>query len=281
MIKFGNYNNLKVMRKKEYGYFLDGQTGNTSDDILLPNKNISQEEVNIGDRLDVFVYRDSQKRLVATQKKTKACAGEVAVLKVCDNTDIGSFVDIGLERDVLVPFRERTYKVFVDESYPFYVYVDKSGRLAATLDIEDHLLTNSSLQLGDKCNAYVIDFQSNGTAVVCIEPDKLGIILKDEYYSSIKEGDYLKDLRVIREYEDGRLGLSTRGERIDEMSNLEKSILSYLEGNDGYMSFNDKSDPEDLRMVFSTSKKNFKRTLGTMMKKGLIRQDEDGTYLVK
>lgn len=281
MIKIGEINKLKVLRKKDYGYFLDGQTKEKSDDILLPNQNIVDESsINLNQELEVFIYKDSQNRLIATQKKSKAMAGQVAILEVCDNSEIGSFIDIGLERDVLVPFRERKYKLFEEEKYPFYIYVDKSGRLAATTDIGPYLSLEAPLKKGDTCNGYVFGFQSNGTALICIEPNYYGLILKDEYYTSLREGDHLEGLRVIKTYEDGKLGLSTRAEKEEELDKLAKNILSYMEGNDGYMRFNDKSDPEELRLVFSTSKKNFKRSLGTLMRYGLVRQDDKGTWLL-
>lgn len=279
MIEVGKINKLKVVKRKEYGFFLvdDEKTK----EILIPNGNIEQgKKLEIGEETEVFVYRDSQGRLVATHKTPKAMAGEIKVLKVVENTEIGSFIDIGLERDVLVPFRERKYPIFEDENYPFYLYVDKSDRLAATTDIEMHLNTDGKLEDGQMCNGYVYGFQSNGTALVCIEPDISGIILREEYYRTLKEGDFLENLRVIKIYEDGKVGLSTRNERKEEMDTLEKRILSYMEGNDGFMRFNDKSDPEELRVVFNTSKKNFKRTLGTMMKNKKIKQDEDGTWLI-
>ena len=281
MIKIGEVNKLKVLRKKDYGYFLDGQTKDTSDDILLPKQNIIDENrISLNQDVEVFVYKDSQNRLVATQKEPKAMAGQVAILEVCDNSEIGSFIDIGLERDVLVPFRERKYKLFEEEKYPFYIYVDKSGRLAATTDIGPYLSLEANLKKGDVCSGYVFGFQSNGTALVCIEPNYYGLILKDEYYTSLREGDRLEGLRVVKTYEDGKLGLSTRAEKGEELDKLAKNIISYMEGNDGFMRFNDKSDPEELRLVFSTSKKNFKRRLGTLMKAGLVRQDEKGTWLL-
>ena len=280
MIEVGKINKLKVVKSKEYGFFLADEEKKT--EILIPNGNIGEgKKLEIGDETEVFVYRDSQGRLVATHKTPKAMAGEIKVLKVAENTEIGSFVDIGLERDVLVPFRERKYPIFEDEKYPFYLYVDKSDRLAATTDIEMYLNTESDLKEGDICSGYVYGFQSNKTALVCIAPDISGIILREEYYTTLKEGDYLKNLRVIKRYEDGKLGLSTRNERKEEMDSLERRILSYMEGNDGFMRFNDKSDPEELRVVFNTSKKNFKRTLGTMMKNNIVRQDEEGTWLIQ
>lgn len=281
MIEIGKYNILKVLREKEYGFFLGGKMTKSDDDVFLPKKNIiDSEKIKINEEIEVFIYRDSPKRLVATQKKPYAIADKIAILKVCDNTDIGSFVDIGLERDVLVPFREKKYPLFVDQKYPFYIYVDKSERLAATTDIASFLSTDTDLKIGDQCSGYVFGFQTNGTALVCIEPDFYGIILREEYYSDIKEGDYIRGLRVIKIYEDGKIGLSTRGERKEEMDSLESRIISYMQGNDGFMRFNDKSDPDDLRIVFNTSKKNFKRTLGAMMKNNVVRQDEEGTWLL-
>ncbi|KGF10584.1 DNA-binding protein [Peptostreptococcus sp. MV1] len=281
MIEIGKINKLKVLRKKDYGYFLDGQTMGINDDILLPNQNIRHKNsINLNQEVEVFIYKDSQNRLVATQKSPKALAGQVAILEVRDNSEIGSFIDIGLERDVLVPFRERKYKIFEEEKYPFYIYVDKSGRLAATTDVGPYLNMESPLKKGDTCEGYVFGFQSNGTALVCIEPNYYGLIVKDEYYTSLREGDHLNGLRVIKKYEDGKLGLSTRAEKGQELDRLAKNIVSYMEGNDGYMRFNDKSDPEEIRLVFSTSKKNFKRSLGRLMKAGLIRQDNEGTWLL-
>lgn len=278
-MEIGKRNRLKVVREKEYGYFLSsGEIG--SKDVLIPKSNIvEQRDISIGDIMDVFIYRDSQGRLVATEKVTKAEVGQIAVLKVTDNTDIGSFVDIGLERDVLVPFSEKKYMIFEEESYPFYLYVDKSDRLAATTDLDMYLLREHDLKIGDVCSGYVYGFQTNMTAKVCVLPNIEGIILRDEYYTSIKEGDFLENLRVIKIYEDGRVGLSTRSERKDEMDELQTKIYNYMLGNDGFMRFNDKSDPEDLRIVFGTSKKNFKRTLGVMMKNNIIEQTEEGCYL--
>lgn len=278
-MKIGEINRLKVLREKEYGFFLsDGEVG--SKDVLLPKSNIvGDNRINIGDVVDVFIYKDSLGRLVATQKETKAVVGRVSILRVTDNTDIGSFIDIGLERDVLVPFSEKKYMIFEDEKYPFCLYVDKSERLAATTDIEPYLSRDGGLKIGDICSGYVYGFQTNMTAKVCVLPDIEGIILRNEYYTSLKEGDFIENLRVIEIYEDGRVGLSARNDRKNEMDELEQKIHSYMVGNNGYMRFNDKTDPEDIRIVFNSSKKNFKRTLGTMMKKGIIEQKEDGCYL--
>ena len=116
--------------------------------------------------------------------------------------------------------------------------------------------------------------------MVCVDNKYDAIILNNEYFTELNIGDKLENLRVIKIYEDGKLGLSPRGERATELDTLEKSIMSYLEGNDGFMRFNDKSSPEEIKTVFNSSKKNFKRALGVLMKKNLITQDESGCHRV-
>jgi predicted RNA-binding protein (virulence factor B family) len=279
LIEIGNYNKLEVKRKTEFGYFLDGMTNNTKDDILLHNRLLGENKVDIGDEVDAFIFKDSDDRIAATLIPPIVKVGDVAYLKVVDNTEIGSFVDIGLTKDILVPFKEKTYTIFRDEKYLFYIYLDKSERIAATTDIDLHLDTDHEYKVGDIVNGIVYGFQTNNSAMICVDHKYAAVILHNEYYNELKEGDVLKDLRVIKIYEDGKLGLTPRQERKDELDDLEKKILSYLEGSDGFMRFNDKSDPKDISILFNSSKKNFKRALGGLMKKDLITQDEDGTTL--
>lgn len=279
MIKIGDFNKLIVKRKTEFGYFLDGQTNNTKDDVLLHNRLIGKNEINIGDEVDAFIFKDSDDRTAATLIPPLAKVGDVAYLKVVDNTDIGTFIDMGLTKDILVPFKSKTYPLFRDEKYLFYIYLDKSGRIAATTDIDLYLETDHTYNVGDMVNGVVYGFQTNNSAMICVDNKYAGVILHNEYFTELKAGDVLENLHVIKIYDDGKLGLSPRGNRKDELDTLENKILSYLEGSDGYMRFNDKSDPKDISILFNSSKKNFKRALGVLMKKDLIYQDEDGTYL--
>ncbi|MDX5707118.1 S1-like domain-containing RNA-binding protein [Clostridioides difficile] len=279
MINIGDFNKLTVKRKTEFGYFLDGQTNNTKDDILLHNRLIGKNEINIGDEVNAFIFKDSDDRTAATLIPPLAKVGDVAHLKVVDNTDIGTFIDMGLPKDILVPFKAKTYPLFRDEKYLFYIYLDKSKRIAATTDIDSYLLTDHTYNVGDIVTGVVYGFQTNNSAMICVDNKYAGVILHNEYFTKLKTVDVLENLHVIKIYEDGKLGLSPRGNRKDELDTLENKILSYLEGSDGYMRFNDKSDPKDISILFNSSKKNFKRALGVLMKKGLIYQDEEGTYL--
>ena len=278
MIKIGDYNKLEVKREANFGFFLDGKTNNSKDDILLHNRLLNKTKIQVGDVVDAFIYIDSEGRRRATLVPTKAKVDEVAYLKVVAHTKIGSFIDIGLQKDILVPFSAKTYDLEKGQRYLFYIYLDKSGRLAATTDIDSHLTTDHTYNVGDTVEGIIYGFQTNNSAMVCIDNKYAGVILHNEYFTELKIGDKL-NLNVIKIYEDGKLGLTPRQSRKEELDTLEVSIMNYLEGNDGYMRFNDKSTPEEIATVFNTSKKNFKRALGVLMKKELISQDENGTNL--
>ncbi|MGM9535319.1 MAG: S1 RNA-binding domain-containing protein [Intestinibacter sp.] len=280
MIKLGEYNKLKVKRKTNFGYFVGEEGANSNDDVLLHKRLLNKHTVEVGDEVEVFIYMDSEGRLSATLEYPKAKLGDVAYLKVVAHTKIGSFVDVGLPKDILVPFKQQTFEMTKGQRYLFYIYLDKTGRLAATTDIFPYLSTKHDYKVGDTVEGIVYGFQTNNTAMVCVDNKYDAVILNNEYFTELKIGDKLENLRVIKIYEDGKLGLSPRGERSEELDSLEKAIMSYLEGNDGFMRFNDKSSPEEIKTVFNSSKKNFKRALGVLMKKNLITQDESGCHRV-
>ena len=279
MIKIGDYNKLEVKRKTDFGYFLDGKTDDTKNDILLHNRLLNKNTIEVGDIVDAFIYIDSEGRKSATLVPTKTKVDEVAYLKVVAHTAIGSFIDIGLQKDILVPFKAKTYELEKGERYLFYIYLDKTGRLAATTDIDTHLTTDHEYNVGDKVSGVVYGFQTNNSAMICVDNKYAAVILSNEYFTELKIGDKIEELNVIKIYEDGKLGLSPRQGRKEELDTLETKIMNYLEGADGSMRFNDKSTPEEITTVFNTSKKNFKRALGVLMKKGLITQDENATNL--
>ncbi len=278
MIKIGEFNKLKIVRKASFGYYLDADTGNTSDDILLPNNSALGAEINIGDEVEAFIYRDSSDRLIATLKKPLAKVGDIAYLKVVSTTKIGSFIDFGLERDILVPFKERLYPLQNDKYYLFYIYLDNTRRIAATTNVDKYLESQSNYKVGDTVKGTVYGFQTNESAMVAVDNKYRGVILKNEYFTEINHGDIL-ELHVIKIYEDGRLGLTPRKPAKIEVENLEETILENLKANNGFMPYNDKTSPEEIYEVFHVSKKHFKNSLGGLMKKGLIFQNEKGTKL--
>ena len=168
--------------------------------------------VAVGDEIEVFIYMDSEGRLSATLEYPKAKLGDIAYLKVVAHTKIGSFVDVGLPKDILVPFKQQTFEMTKGERYLFYIYLDKTGRLAATTDIFPYLSTESDYKIGDTVEGIVYGFQTNNTAMLWVDNKYDAIILNNEYFTELKIGEKLENLRVIKVYEDGKLGLSPLGE---------------------------------------------------------------------
>lgn len=280
MIKFGDYNNLEVKREAAFGLFLDGGTGNTSDDILLPTGSILGQKPKIGETVRVFIYRDSKDRLVATMKEPLVTVDHLAVLKVNSITDFGAFLEIGLERDVLVPRGEMKYPLIAGKSYLVFVYEDKTGRLAASTEVGRYLDTPESgeFKAGDTVSGIIYGKQTNGTLEVALGGKYLGIILKNEYFTDLQPGDEVTG-SVKKILEDGRISFTPRKKMVEEKLELSELILQYLEAHGGFMPYNDKSTPEEIRQQFHCSKNYFKIALGNLMKNGKITQDEKGTHL--
>ncbi|MBB6624853.1 CvfB family protein [Clostridium gasigenes] len=282
MLNIGEYHVLKAVRKKDYGYFLQNEEG---DSVLLPTSCIGKERVRIDDVLNVFVYKDSLDRPVASLAKPFVTAGEVGYLKVVMKTEFGAFISIGLDRDIFVPIKEQRFEIKENEKYLFYIYVDKTGRLAGTTDVEPYLrpleeADNITYKVGDEMEAVVYSATPAGTLNVAIDCKYKGLVLPNEYFQSVYPGIELK-LRVKRLYEDGVIGFSSRQKRLIERSSLQESILKHMDINGGFMAFNDKSAPEDIKATFNTSKNYFKMALGGLMKEGKIAQDLEGTRIVK
>jgi predicted RNA-binding protein (virulence factor B family) len=278
MINIGDFNRLKVKRKTDIGYYLGEETSDTKEDILLPNSSLNENEVNVDDEIEAFIYRDSDDRVIATLKKPLSKVGELAYLKVVSTTKVGTFINFGLEKDILVPFKEKIYSLQDGKSYLFYIYLDKSNRIAATTYIDKYLQTESDYKVGDMVKGTVYGFQTNRSVMIAVDNLYKGVILNNEYFSEIRCGQVL-DLRVNKIYEDGKLGLTPRKSMKEESDELQESILEYLQTHDGFMNLSDKSSPDDIRFAVHVSKKQFKNSLGGLMKKGLITQDENGTKL--
>ncbi|HEX9027330.1 MAG TPA: S1-like domain-containing RNA-binding protein [Clostridium sp.] len=278
MMIIGEYNKLKVSKKVEFGYYLEDEFG---DEVLLPNSAAKEHEIKEGDKLEVFIYRDSKDRLISTLKKPLVTVGQIAYLEVVSQNNIGAFVNIGLERDLFVPLREQGFKLREGKKYLFYMYVDKTDRLAGTTRIDSHLdlAEEGKYKSSDEVSAIVYDTCENGTLNVMIDGKYRGLILANEHFEYIHPGEEIQ-ARVKIIYEDGTLGITTRKKRLDEREVLTEKILTYIKENGGFMPFNDKSSSEDIRKEFNTSKNYFKMTLGGLMKQKLIAQDKEGTRLL-
>lgn len=277
MLKIGEYNLLKVDREKDFGFYLTDKEGR--EDVLLPKSLAEGKNVKVGDEVKVFIYRDSKDRPIATFKTPLATAYDVAYLKVVHQGEFGAFIDFGLDRDIFVPLKEQRYKLHTGKKYLFYIYIDKTNRLAATTEVEPYIEVGEGFKVGDEVIAMVYSKTPSGTLNVAIDGKYKGLVLPNEYYDEVHPGHEMK-LRVKVIYEDGVVGLTPRKTRLNERDELKEKIVQYMRKNGGFMEFNDKSSPEDIKATFGTSKNYFKMALGGLMKEGKIAQDAEGSRLI-
>ena len=278
MINMGQFNKLKVKKKVDFGYYLEDKFG---DEVLLQNSNAKGSKVEVGESLEVFVYRDSKDRLISTLKRPLLTVGNIAYLEVVSQSEIGAFVNIGLERDLFIPLKEQAFKLKTGKKYLFYMYIDKTDRLAGTTKIHEYLdiAEEGKYKVDDEVKVIVYDTAENGTLKIAVDREYIGLILPNEHLEYIYPGEEIS-ARIKRVYEDGILGITTRKKRLDAREELSEVILKYLRENGGYMPYNDKSSSEEIKREFNTSKNYFKMTLGGLMKKKLITQDKEGTRLL-
>jgi len=277
MLKIGEYNLLKVDRERDFGFYL--VDSEEREDVLLPKSLAEGKDIKVGDQVNVFIYRDSKDRPIATFKTPLATAYDVAYLKVVHQGEFGAFIDFGLDRDIFVPLKEQRYKLHTGKKYLFYIYVDKTNRLAATTEVEPYIEIGEGYKVGDEVTAMVFSKTPSGTLNVAIDGKYKGLVLANEYYDEVHPGHEMK-LRVKIIYEDGVIGLTPRKTRLSERDELQEKIIQYMRKNGGFMEFNDKSSPDDIKATFGTSKNYFKMALGGLMKQGKLTQDSEGSRLL-
>lgn len=270
MIELGKKQDLIVVNMKEQGDYL-GETKDAGigDRILLPKKQVP-EGTQPGDKIRVFVYRDSQDRLVATTHEPLLTLGEIGRLTVRQTTKIGAFLNWGLEKDLLLPFREQTKKVSEGEEVLAALYVDKSGRLAATMRIYPYLRKDSPYRTGDQVKGTVYQIAENFGVFVAVDDMFSGMIPKREAQSGFTVGETLS-LRVTNVKEDGKLDLSAREKASLQIHIDAEAVLKIIrETYGGTLPFDDKADPGTIREAFGLSKAAFKRACGHLYKMHLI-----------
>jgi predicted RNA-binding protein (virulence factor B family) len=213
-------------------------------------------------------------------KEPKVTVDNLAVLTVNQTTTFGVFMEFGLERDILVPQKEMNYPMEVGEDYLVFVYEDKTGRLAASTQVGRYLdvAEEGQFNIGDTVTGTIYGEQTNGTLEVAIDNKYMAIILKNEYFTELKPGQEVTGT-IKKILEDGRISFTPRKKMIDAKEDLSDIILAYLTKHDGFMPYNDKSTPEEIKKQFKTSKNYFKIALGHLMKHGVITQDSKGTHL--
>lgn len=268
MIELGKMQELVVVREKSFGVFLS-ETDDGESAVLLPGKQVP-EGTRIGDRLTVFIYRDSSDRLIATVHRPILTLGEVGVLTVKEVGKIGAFLDMGLEKDLLLPFKEQNHPVRPGEQCLVAVYRDKSNRLAATMNVYRYMSSDSPYQKDDRVTGTVYEINERLGAFVAVDNRYYGMIPEKELYGGIRPGDVV-EARVLKVRPDGKLDLSPREKAYAQMDTDAALIWEAIEAGGGSLPFTDKASPERIRDEFHLSKNAFKRAVGHLLKEGRIR----------
>ncbi len=276
MAEIGKLNTLEVVRETDNGFYLDGeQLG----EILMPQKFIT-EEIRNTNRATVFIYTDSEDRLVATTESPLAKVGEFGFLKVVSTSNFGAFLDWGLPKDLLVPFSEQKAKMRVGGEYLVYVYLDmKTNRIAASAKIDKFLdNTPPEYKQGEVVELLIAEETDIGYKAI-VNSEHWGILYKNQLFRPLSAGQKMTGyIGKVREDEKIDLFLEKPGyEKIDAIS---KKILDELKQNRGFMAVSDKTSPEMVKALFGISKKNFKKAIGNLYKQQMIVFDSDGIRLV-
>ncbi|MGA0938003.1 MAG: S1 RNA-binding domain-containing protein [Sedimenticolaceae bacterium] len=277
MIYIGRMNRMKVVKHVDFGVYLDGQD---EGEILLPRKDVPHD-TQVGDRLHVFIYRDSDDRLIATTKRPLVQVGEAAYLKVKQQNNVGTFMDWGLPKDLLVPFNEQAWPMNEGRNVVIYCYLDENtNRIAGTTKFHRHLSEDGRnvFQEGDAVKGMVAAQTELGYKII-LNNTHIGLLYKNEVFKPMRFGHELKVfIKQIRE--DGRIDLSIAASNQDVRDELEEKIMAYLKAHDGVSHITDKSPPNVIYDTFNASKANFKRALGRLYKKRLVSLDKTQVRLL-
>ena len=280
MIELGKIQELTIVKKVDFGVYLADTSKEEMPEqkVLLPGKEV-EPDAELGDQVEVFVYRDSRDRIIATTRKPEFTVGQTAVLKVKETGEIGAFLEWALEKDLRLPFKEQTGKVIPGEKYLVALYIDKSGRLCTTMKVYPYLKTDSPYKKDDQVEGTVYEISEKFGIFVAVDNCYQALIPKREPASGIKVGDHIK-ARVAEVLGDGKLNLSLREKAYIQMGKDADKIMEMLKQEGGRLSFNDKADPELIRQRTGMSKNEFKRAVGNLYKQRLIVIEPDGIKMV-
>lgn len=267
MIKLGEKQVLKIVKRVEFGVYLAEMQG-AEEKVLLPAKQVPKEAVT-GSEVEVFIYKDSDDRIIATTKEPLLKMGEVTRLKVAQLSKFGAFLDWGLEKDLFLPFKQQTYRVKQGDMPLVSLYIDKSSRLCATMNVYPYLSKESPYAKDDKVTGCIYETSPEFGAFVAVDDKYSGLIPKKELYGEVKIGDTVT-CRVTGVKEDGKLDLSIREKAYLQIETDAEKVLQIIDSFDGVLPFNDKASPEVIKRETQMSKNEFKRAVGHLLKKGMI-----------
>lgn len=276
MIKIGTYNTLVIKREVDFGVYLD----DGSEGILLP-KRFVPEGAKAGDELKVFIYHDSEDRVIATTQRPKGIVGEIVKLKAVSVTRQGAFMDWGLMKDLFVPVSKQLSRMHAGEEYLVRIYIDeRTGRVAASEKLET-FLSNESLTVRemDLVNLTVYRRTEIGYMMV-INHLHTGVLHFNEIYRPIEIGDHFEGY-IKKIYPDNKIDVAAGKPGYQRVEEETQKILRLLDENDGYLPFHDKSDPDEIYSFFGMSKKTFKMTIGNLYKQQKIMFTKTGIKRVE
>lgn len=277
MLRLGEKQRLKIVKKVSFGVYLAEEEG--QEKVLLPMKE-TPEGCELGDELEVFLYKDSRDRLIATTREPALTLGQIGLLRVKETGKIGAFLDWGLDKDLLLPFRQQTRRVRQGEECLAALYIDKSSRLCATMNVYPYLKTNSPYRIGDTVTGRVYETSENFGVFVAVDDMYSALIPKREAAGSFEIGEILK-ARVTAVKEDGKLDLSVREKAYIQMEEDARLVLQVIDEFAGVLPFGDKVSPEIIKREFGLSKNAFKRAVGRLLKQGKIELKDDRIYRKK
>lgn len=276
MLEIGKYHILRVLRETRVGCYLGDREGN---EVLLPSKYVPSD-TKAGDALSVFIYRDGEERLIATTQTPLVLLHHFALLRVKMITQIGAFLDWGLDKDLLVPFREQSERMITGNSYLVYLYQDEeTGRLTASAQIKKFLsLPPDTVSEGDEVEIMAWEASPLGMKVI-VNQQYYGLIFESELFAPLLPGD-IRKAYILKIREGGKVDISLRQPGYASIAGEAAQLLEALQSNNGFLPLTDHADPEEIRTRLAMSKKSFKKAVGLLYKSRRIRLEADGIYLV-
>lgn len=263
-MKLGEYQKMTVVKKVEFGVYLADHAEDEMR-VLLPEKQIPEGTAQ-GDEIEVFLYKDSKDRLIATTNRPKLILGGLAVLKVIEVGQIGAFLDWGLEKDLFLPYKEMTAKVQPEDEVLVTLYIDKSSRLCASMKkLYDLMSTDSPYQEGDEVSGRVYEFSDNFGTFVAVDDRYSAMLPSHEDHSMLRIGDVI-EAKVTHVKPDGKLDITLREKAYLQMDADAEKVMSVIGEYAGVLPFTDKSSPEVIKRETGLSKNAFKRAVGRLYK---------------
>lgn len=270
MIKVGEYNQLRVKKEADFGVYLEG----IDQEILLPTRFVPAG-TRVGDELEVFLYHDSENRLIATTQRPFGILGDIVLLKAVTVTKQGAFLDWGLMKDLFVATSQQLTRMVPGQEYLVKIYIDEqTGRLAATEKL-DRFLSNENLTVKEKDPVDLVIYRRTDIGFVAIINSlHTGILHHNEIFRSLEIGDKMKGF--VRQIKEDKIDLIIGKPGFDRVEDEAEKVLRLLQENDGYLPYHDKSTPEEIQEFFGMSKKTFKMTIGNLYKQRKITFTQTG-----